>query len=187
MRVSRDIPETGRETAPPGKHNNPRECVESSLHPFPEQGELWDSCPNPPVLLPGGSQVDPRPWNSLGKPKGAEHMGWEQRSGSCSTPGAVSFPGTVRMIPTHLLESELVGKSTFNVLILTGGVQVVGAHLGKHRAVREPGRAGKALMFQLHQSPRSCPGRSCPRESQLSTRDQLCCYGMFMEMLSSLP
>lgn len=70
------------------------------------------------------------------------------------------------MFPTHLLERELIGKSTFNVLILAGGVQVVGAHLGKHKPVREPGKARKAPMFQFHQSPNSCPGRSCPKESQ---------------------
>lgn len=42
----------------------------------------------------------------------------------------------------------------------------MGAHLGKHKPVREPGKAGKAPMFQFHQSPKSCPGRSCPKESQ---------------------
>lgn len=61
------------------------------------------------------------------------------------------------MIPTHLLESELVGKSTFNVLVLAGGVQVVGAHLGKHK-----GRAGKALMFQLHKAPGPAQAGAAP-------------------------
>ena len=33
------------------------------------------------------------------------------------------------MLSAHLLERKLIGKSTLNVLILTGRVQMVSAHL----------------------------------------------------------
>lgn len=119
--------------------------------------------PMPPVLLPGGSQAMEGLWES---PKELNTRTGSRAQDGPRAVGAVNFPGIARVLPTHLLESELVGKSTFDVLILAGGVQVVGAHLGKHKPVREPGKAGKAPRFQFHQSPNPCPGRSCPKAPQ---------------------
>lgn len=93
------------------------------------------------------------------------------------------------MFPTHLLESELVGKSTFNVLILAGGVQVVvGVHLGKYKPVREPGKVGKAppkpKLLPRQELPQGIPGTSSA--PQISSAEGLL-WSMFMEMLSTLP
>lgn len=179
IEVSRDIPETvsgaawkqllqeGIKIA--GSAGNPR------FRPLPTAG------PHRALgfLLPGRSQPRELLWESpeeLNTRAGSRVQGAAPHQDGPKAVGAASFPGIVKMFPTHLLQSELVGKSTFNVLILTGGVQVVGAHLGKHKPVRDQGKLGKLQSFSSTKAQTPAEAGAAPRNpgDQPSTTDQLC-------------
>lgn len=103
-----------------GLGRDPNKSITEVSRDIPEtvSGAAWKQLLQEGIKIAGsvGSRVTqssgipaprwiPAQGTALGKPRGAEHAGWEQSSGSCSTPGwtkgsrSSEFPGNSEDVP----------------------------------------------------------------------------------------